>query len=49
MIALLVLQGFATEDRNTAHVAAEPIEGHRLEDPLLYGDELLVRAAGRAR
>jgi hypothetical protein len=49
VIALLVLQGFATEDRNTAHVAAEPIEGHRLEDPLLYGDELLVRAAGRAR
>lgn len=47
VIALLVLQGFATEDRATARVAAEPIEGERLEDPLLYGDDLLVSAAGR--
>jgi hypothetical protein len=48
VIALLVLQGFATEDRDTAHVAAEPIAGERLEDPLLYGDDLLVSAAGRS-
>lgn len=47
VIALLVLQGFATEDRETAHVAAEPIAGERLEDPLLYGDDLLVSAAWR--
>jgi hypothetical protein len=48
VIALLVLQGFATEDRDSARVAAEPIDGQRLEDPLLYGDDLLVIAAGRA-
>jgi len=48
VIALLVLQGFATEDRDTVRVAAERIEGERLDDPLLYGDDLLVRAAGRA-
>jgi hypothetical protein len=48
VIALLVLQGFATEDRETAHVAAEPIAGAQLEDPLLYGDDLLVSAAGRS-
>jgi hypothetical protein len=42
VIALIVLQGFATEDRHTARVAAEPIAGARLEDPLLYGDDLLV-------
>lgn len=48
VIALLVLQGFATEDRDTAHVAAECIAGARLEDPLLYGDDLLVSAAERS-
>ncbi len=48
VVALLVLQGFATEDRDTSHVAAEPIEGQRLEDPLLYGDDLRVSVAGRA-
>jgi hypothetical protein len=48
VIALLVLQGFATEDRDTVRVAAERIEGERLDDPLLYGDDLLVSAAGRA-
>jgi len=46
VISLLVLQGFATEDRDTARVASEPIAGVRLEDPLLYGDELLITAAG---
>ena len=48
VIALLALQGFATEDRETARVAAEPIAGELLEDPLLYGDDLLVSSAGRA-
>jgi hypothetical protein len=47
VIALLVLQGFATEDRDTAHVAAEPMAEGRIEDPLLYGDDLLVTLAGR--
>jgi hypothetical protein len=42
VIALLVLQGFSTEDRGTTRVAAEPIAGARLDDPLLYGDDLLV-------
>lgn len=46
VLALYALQGFATEDRATARVAAEPIAGERLEDPLLYGDDLFVRAAG---
>jgi hypothetical protein len=45
-MALLVLQGFATEDRDTARIAAEPIAGVRLDDPLLYGDDLLVSHAG---
>jgi hypothetical protein len=48
VMALLVLQGFSTEDRDTAHVAAEPIAGAQLEDPLLYGDDLLVSAARRS-
>jgi len=48
VIALLALQGFATEDRDTARVAAERIAGERLEDPLLYGDDLLLGTAGRA-
>lgn len=43
VIALLVLQGFATEDRDNAGVASDAIAGVRLEDPLLYGDDLLVR------
>jgi hypothetical protein len=47
-LALLVLQGFATEDRDTAHVAAEPIAGEQLKDPLLYGDDFLVSAVGGA-
>jgi hypothetical protein len=47
VITLLVLQGFATEDRETALVAAEPIAGARLDDPLLYGDDLLVSVAVR--
>jgi hypothetical protein len=46
VIALLVLQGFASEDRDTARVAAEPITGARPDDPLLYGDDLLV-SSGR--
>jgi hypothetical protein len=46
VIALLVLQGFATEDRATARVGAEPIEGEWLDDPLLYGDDLLVITTG---
>jgi hypothetical protein len=49
VIALLVLQGFATEDRDTARVAAELVDGSPLEDPLLYGDDLLVSAAGSTR
>lgn len=48
VIALLVLQGFATEDRDTARVAAEPVAGARLEDPLLYGDDLFVTPTGRS-
>jgi hypothetical protein len=48
VIALLVLQGFATEDRDTTRIAAERIAGEGLDDPLLYGDDLLVSAAGRA-
>lgn len=47
-LALLVLQGFASEDRETAHLGAEPIVGGRLEDPLFYGDDLLVSIAGRS-
>ncbi len=47
VIALLALQGFATEDRDAARVAAEPLVGERLEDPLLYGDDLLLSAIGR--
>jgi hypothetical protein len=43
VIALLVLQGFATEDRDNAGVASDAIAGVRLEDPLLCGDDLLVR------
>jgi len=42
VIALFVLQGFATEDRDTARVAAEAVDGEWLQDPLLYGDDLLV-------
>lgn len=48
VIALLVLQGFATEDRDTTRVAAERIEGALLTDSLFYGDDLLVSAAKRA-
>jgi len=47
VIALLVLQGFASEDRDIAMVAAEPIAGAKIEDALLYGDDLLVTAVGR--
>jgi len=46
VISLLVLQGFASEDRATARVAAEPLEGVRLDDPLLYGDDLRVLFGG---
>jgi hypothetical protein len=49
VIALLALQGFPTEDRDVAHVAAEPIAGERIEDPLLYGDDLLLTATGTPR
>jgi hypothetical protein len=49
VIALLVLQGFATEDRDTAGVAAELVDGGPLKDPLLYGDDLLVSFAGSTR
>jgi len=48
VIALVALQGFATEERDTASVAAEPLDGGRLADPLLYGDDLLVSTTGRA-
>jgi hypothetical protein len=48
VIALVVLQGFATEDRDTARVAAEPMAGERLDDALLYGDDLLVSTDGSA-
>ncbi len=47
IIALLVLQGFATEDRDTARVAGERIAGACLDDVLLYGDDLLVNPARR--
>lgn len=45
VIALLVLQGFATEDRDTASVAAELIAGQPLNDTLFYGDDLLISTA----
>ena len=48
VIALLALQGFASEDRDTARVAAEPMAGEQLDDALLYGDDLLVSTVGRA-
>jgi hypothetical protein len=48
VITLLVLLGYATEDRDTARVAAERIDGARLDDALFYGDDLLVTAVGRA-
>jgi hypothetical protein len=47
VVALVVLQGFATEDRDTARVAAERMAGARLQDPLLYGDDLLVSTGGK--
>jgi hypothetical protein len=47
VLALLALQGFATEDRDTARLGAEPIAGARLEDALFYGDDLLVSVAER--
>jgi hypothetical protein len=47
VLALLALQGYAAEDRDTVQVGAEPIPGACLEDPLLYGDDLLVSVAGR--
>lgn len=47
VVTLLVLQGFATEDRATARVAAEPIAGEGLDDALFYGNDLLVSGAGR--
>lgn len=49
VVALLALQGFASEDRNTAQVAAEPIAGAQIDDLLLYGDDLSVRPVGRTR
>lgn len=49
VIALLVLQGFATEDRDIAWIASEAIGGEGLDDPLLYGDDLLVSVGGRAQ
>jgi len=47
VLALLALQGYAAEDRDTVVVGAEAIPGACLEDPLLYGDDLLVSANGR--
>jgi hypothetical protein len=46
VITLLVLQGFATEDRDTARVAAELVSGGRLDDALFYGDDLLISSSG---
>ncbi len=48
VIALLALQGFAAEDRGTARVAAESIPDARLDDPLLYGDDIMVRVVAEA-
>jgi len=47
VIALLALQGFATEDRDAAGISAEVISGAHLEDSLLYGNDLLVTATVR--
>jgi hypothetical protein len=44
VLALLTLQGFATEERDGSRLASEPT-GDRLQDPLLYGDDLLVTPA----
>jgi hypothetical protein len=50
ILALLALQGFATEDRRAAGAVSEQ-DGTSLEDPEFYGDDLLVvtwkRADGR--
>jgi hypothetical protein len=46
VIALLTLRGFATEDRDSARIAAERFEGGQLDDVLLYGDDLLISSAG---
>lgn len=42
VMSLMALQGFATEGREVTLVGAEPIAGVLLEDPLFYGDDLLV-------
>ena len=47
VIGLLALQGFASEDRSVAGISAEAIVGARLQDLLLYGDDLLVSASAR--
>jgi hypothetical protein len=46
VIALRALQAFATEDRGTIRMAAERIPDANVRDPLLYGDDLLVRPMG---
>jgi hypothetical protein len=47
VIALRALQGFASEDRDTAQVAAERVGSAQIDDLLLYGDDLLLSAFGR--
>lgn len=42
VISLVALLGFSREDRLTALVASEPVPRGHLEDPLFYGDDLLV-------
>ncbi len=48
-LALLALQGFATEDRESIAIAAERVVGARLEDPHLYGDDMLITRTERQR
>ena len=42
VLALLALQGFASEDKDTALITAELIIGGHLDDRLFFGDDLLL-------
>lgn len=48
-LALVALQGFATEDRDNLSIASERLGGGRLEDPYLYGDDLVLARTERER
>lgn len=46
VLTLLVLQGYASEDRAAAGVASDRADGARLEDPDFHGDDLIISAVG---